>query len=200
MTYTPRSFSFGTLDGISEKQLDVHLKLYEGYVSHVNKIADVLGADREGSAPLDPYVSAELRRRFAFEFNGMRMHEHYFAQWEGGRNEIDQRSPLSDAASKKYGSVEGLIEHVKQVSGSRGIGWVVVYIDPAAGNLLHTVFVGDHELGQLAGLPVILALDMWEHAFMVDYTPAEKKQYVEAFFGNLNWRVPDARFSAVTTL
>ncbi|MFQ5540678.1 MAG: superoxide dismutase [Candidatus Paceibacteria bacterium] len=194
--YAPKSFSLGTLDGISARQLDVHLKLYEGYVTHVNKLADILKADRDDTAPLDMYVAAELRRRFAFEFDGMRMHEHYFSQWEGGAADIDGESKLAQAASAKYGSWDAFIEHVKLVSGSRGIGWTVVYADPAADGLLHTAFVGDHELGHLAGLPVILALDMWEHAFMVDYTPAEKKQYTEAFFKNLNWSVVSKRFEA----
>ncbi|OYV26994.1 MAG: hypothetical protein B7W98_02760 [Parcubacteria group bacterium 20-58-5] len=101
---------------------------------------------------------------------------------------------LAKAAEEKYGE-QGLIAHVKEVAGSRGIGWVVVYADPDA-KTLHTVFVNDHELGQLAGLPIILALDVWEHAFMVDYVPAEKKNYVDAFFANLNWSVVEKRFDA----
>ena len=62
--------------------------------------------------------------------------------------------------------------------------------------MLHVAWVTDHELGQLGSLPVILALDMWEHAFMVDYVPAEKKNYIEAFFQNLNWGVVEARMDA----
>ena len=68
-----------------------------------------------------------------------------------------------------------------------------MYWDRAV-NTLHATFVGDHELGQLAGLPIILVLDLWEHAFMVDYVPAEKKSYIDAFFVNLNWSVIEKRF------
>ena len=190
MIYTAKTFDLPTLTGLSEKQIKVHLGLYEGYVKHVNLIAEKLQAVREGTLALDPYIVAELRRRFAFEFDGMRMHEYYFTQLEGGAKELSPESELTKAASAKYGEA-GLAGHVKEVTGSRGIGWVIVYKD---GEQLHTVFVSDHELGQLAGLPVLLALDLWEHAFMVDYVPAEKKDYVEAFFANLNWGVIEERF------
>jgi Fe-Mn family superoxide dismutase len=97
------------------------------------------------------------------------------------------------AVSEKYGSWEGFIAHIKEVAGTRGIGWVVVYADPRA-ETLHTAFINDHEIGQLAGLPILLAVDLWEHAYMVDYLPAEKKTYVEAFLDNVNWSAVEARY------
>ena len=75
----------------------------------------------------------------------------------------------------------------------------MVYSDPSA-KTLHTVFVNDHEVGQLAGLPIVLALDLWEHAFMVDYIPAEKKNYVDAFLANVNWSVVEKRFAAAMSI
>ena len=78
----------------------------------------------------------------------------------------------------------------------RGIGWTILAYDPI-GKTPHIYWVNDHELGQLAGLPVILALDMWEHAYMVDYVPAEKKNYIEAFLNNVNWKVSSNRFDAI---
>ena len=192
MTYTAKQFNLPVLEGLSEKQIKVHLALYEGYVKHVNVIEEKLGAVRAGTLELDPYIVAELRRRFAFEFDGMRMHEYYFTQFEGEKGGSPE-SGLAKAAAAKYGSGEKFLAHIKEVAGSRGIGWVVVYLDPTV-NEIHTMYVGDHELGQLSGLPILLALDMWEHAFMVDYVPADKKNYVEAFFSNLNWSVVEKRF------
>jgi Fe-Mn family superoxide dismutase len=192
MNYRSRTFTLPSLTGLSEKQIKVHLALYEGYVKHVNLIAEKLLAVREGNIEMDPYIVAELRRRFAFEFDGMRMHEYYFEQFEGEKGG-DPESALAKAAAEKYGSGENFITHVKEVAGTRGIGWVVVYFDPVV-KTLHTTFVADHEVGQLSGLPVILALDLWEHAYMVDYIPAEKKNYVDAFFSNLNWSVVEKRF------
>ena len=193
MTYQTKTFDLPVLTGLSEKQIKVHLGLYEGYVKHANLIMEKIQALKEADAEGNAYLVNELRRRFAFEFNGMRMHEYYFTQFEGEKGG-DPASALAKAAEAKYGSGEKFIAHIKEVAGSRGIGWVVVYSDPEA-KTLHTTFVNDHELGQLAGLPVILALDLWEHAFMVDYVPAEKKNYIEAFFANLNWSVVEKRFN-----
>lgn len=195
MTYTARTFSLPSLDGISPEQVKVHLGLYEGYVKHTNLIMDKIAKLRDEDAAGNSYLMNELRRRLGFEFDGMRMHEYYFEQFEGGPEAEATDTPLADAAVRKYGSWEGFIAHVKEVAGTRGIGWVIVYFDPK-GSTLHTTFVNDHELGQLAGLPVILALDLWEHAYMVDYVPSEKNAYVEAFLKNLNWGVIDKRFMA----
>ncbi|TSC71117.1 MAG: superoxide dismutase, Fe-Mn family [Parcubacteria group bacterium Gr01-1014_49] len=195
MTYIAKQFNLPALQGISEKQIKVHLALYEGYVKQANFIMEKIKALKEADAEGNAYLINELRRRFAFEFDGMRMHEYYFEQFEGEKGG-DRTSALAKAAEEKYGSGENFIAHIKEVAGSRGIGWVVVYADPR-GETLHTVFVNDHELGQLAGLPVILALDLWEHAFMVDYVPAEKKNYVDAFLANLNWSVVEKRFDVV---
>jgi Fe-Mn family superoxide dismutase len=193
MTYPTKTFNLPALTGLSEKQIKVHLGLYEGYVKHVNLIMEKLSAVRDGKLELDPYLVAELRRRFAFEFDGMRMHELYFAQLENGNQKLENGSSLAKAAEEKYGSGENFIAHIKEVAGTRGIGWVVVYYEPTL-KTLQTVFVGDHEVGQLAGLPILLALDLWEHAYMVDYVPMEKKNYVDAFFANLNWSVLEKRF------
>lgn len=192
MAYTAKTFTLPELPGISAEQIKVHLALYEGYVKHVNLILDKMAAARE----VDPYLGAELRRRLAFEFCGMRMHEYYFEQFTGTKGGSPD-SALATAAAQKYGSGENFIAHIKEVAGTRGIGWVVVYYD-AGGDTLHTVFVGDHELGQLAGLPIILALDMWEHAYMVDYRPADKGKYIDAFLENTDWSVVEARFDVAS--
>ncbi len=194
MAYTTKTFNLPVLEGLSKKQIQAHLALYEGYVKHVNLIMEKLGAVRGGTLALDPYIVAELRRRFAFEFDGMRLHEYYFEQFEGGSTPLATGGPLASATAEKYGSSENFVQHIKEVAGTRGIGWVVVYADPTV-KTIHTVFVNDHEVGGLAGLPVILALDLWEHAYMVDYAPAEKKKYIDAFFANLNWGVVEKRFA-----
>lgn len=195
MTYEAKKFELPELKGLSSEQIKVHLGLYEGYVKHVNLIAETLkGYEAYGdkASEGDRYAMAEMRRRFSFEFDGMRMHEYYFTQFEGEKAG-DPKSALAKAAEEKYGSGENFLKHIRAVAGMRGIGWVNVYYDPR-GATLHTTFVGDHELGQLAGLPIILALDLWEHAYMVDYKPAEKGSYIDAFFDNLNWAVCEKRF------
>lgn len=188
--YSEQKFALPALDGISQRQLDVHLKLYGGYVKFLNTLLEVekdLMKDPEKNA----YALGEVHRRLPFEFDGMRMHEYYFAQWEDKAN--TDAPKLQKALADQHGSFESFVSSFKSIGMTRGIGWTISYFDPKVAKF-HTAWVGDHELGQLAGLPIILALDMWEHAYMVDYTPAEKKNYIEAFFKNLNWSVPEARF------
>ncbi len=197
MTYTPKTFALpASLQGLSEKQIKAHLGLYEGYVKHVNLVMETLkgcSAYSDKASEGDKLAAAELRRHFAFEFDGMRMHEYYFEQFEHGSVAMNAGSALAAVASTKYGSYEKLVAHIRDVAASRGVGWVVVCADTRA-NTMHTVFAEEHQFGQLAGLPVILALDLWEHAFMVDYLPSEKKNYLDAFFANLNWSVVEKRF------
>mgnify|MGYP003873085261 CR=1 FL=1 len=193
MIYTPRTFSFGTLDGISQKQLDVHLKLYEGYVKFINVLDEKQGEMMKDSEK-NAYALGEVTRRIGFEWNGMRMHEYYFSQWEGPSTSLGAGTPLGDALIIQYGSLDAWLARFKGISMMRGIGWAILSWDETGKQFVNH-FVGDHELGQLNGTTTILALDMWEHAYMVDYTPAEKAKYVEAFFKNLNGKVVEGRFA-----
>lgn len=188
--YTAKKFNFGNLDGISPKQLEVHIKLYEGYVKFLNTLEET-AVDLKKDSEKNAYALAEVTRRIGFEWNGMRMHEHYFSQWEGTPTPIE--GYLKDALVAQYGSYESWENEFKTVGMMRGIGWAMLSYDATTKNFL-THFVADHELGQLNDTKTILALDMWEHAYMVDYTPAEKKTYIEAFFKNLNGAVVQSRF------
>lgn len=192
MTYEEKKFNIPDLKGLSAKQLEVHLGLYAGYVKHVNLCRELI-ADLSNDKEKNAFAITELRRRFSFEFDGMRMHEYYFEGFEEGSKEIDDGSSLKAAVSEKYDDWNGFIEHFTTIGMSRGIGWAVLYFDPR-GNTPHIAWISDHELGTLAGLPIILAMDMWEHAFMVDYLPSEKKKYIEAYLSNLNWSVVEERF------
>lgn len=192
--YEIKSFDIPKLDGISEKQIEIHLGLYAGYVKHVNLARELI--HNLGEEEKNAYAVTELRRRFAFEFDGMRMHEYYFESFEGGSNPISEESKLKESVSEKYGSWDKFIEHFKSVGMSRGIGWTVLYYDPI-GKTPHVTWIGDHEVGTLAGLPIILAMDMWEHAFMVDYTPAEKAKYIDGFLSNVNWNISEQRFEKI---
>ena len=193
MQYQEQTFKIPDLAGISPKQLEVHLKLYAGYVKHVNLLRENIHELEKENKEKHAYTIAELRRRFSFEFNGMRMHEYYFQSFEGGSRPPDAQSALAQALSEKYGSWEGFVSHFTGVGMSRGIGWTTLYWDPV-GKTPHVAWLGDHELGTLAGLPIILAMDMWEHAYMVDYLPAEKANYIDAFLSNVNWGVSEKRF------
>lgn len=192
MTHKEQKFDISKLDGISEKQIETHLELYAGYVKHTNLIREKIQELKD-----DDYVVAELRRRFSFEFDGMRMHECYFEQLEGGAKKIVQNSEFVKALSEKYGSWDEFIKRFKAVGKSRGVGWTVLYWDSKGNSPAgepHIAWTSDHEIGLLAGLPMLLAMDMWEHAFMVDYLPSEKGKYIDAFLKNVNWNIVKNRF------
>lgn len=190
MNYPTKAFNLPALAGLSPKQIEVHLGLYAGYVKHVNLVGEKLaelGVDAEKNA----YAIMEVRRRLGFEWAGMRNHELYFAQLETGAQTLSG-SELQAKIVAQFGSYEEWLAGFKKLAMTRGIGWAMLYYDAGSDTLVQE-WVDEHHIGVLTGLPVLLALDMWEHAYMVDLTPAEKATYVDAFFANLNWSVPEAR-------
>ena len=193
MHYQEQTFTIPELKGISSKQIEVHLKLYAGYVKHVNLLRENIHTLETEDKEKHAYTIAELRRRFSFEFNGMRMHEYYFQSFEGGPKAPNESGALAQTLAEKYGDKEQFIAHFTSVGMSRGIGWTILYWDPI-GKTPHVAWLSDHELGTLAGLPIILAMDMWEHAYMVDHLPSEKANYIDAFLSNVNWEISEKRF------
>ena len=187
MTYEPKQFTIPSLTGISERTIEEHLKLYTGYVKHVNLIHEKIEELKQDSEK-NAYALAEVQRRLGFEFGGMKNHEYYFAQFEGGATELKEDSELHAHIVKQWGSLDAFIAQCKATAMTRGIGWVMLYIDRSAGRLVLT-WVDEQHIGQLADVDIVLALDMWEHSFMLDYAPSQKKEYVDAFFANINWDI-----------
>lgn len=184
-------FNISKLKGISERNIDEHLKLYAGYVKNSNLIIEKIGeyaTDLEKNA----YVIGELQRRFGFEFNGMRNHEYYFKSLEGGAKSLREDSQFKMTLEKQV-NFDKWLAGFKVIAMTRGVGWAILYFDKQTQQLMHT-WVDEQHLGQLNGLDWILGIDMWEHAFVYDYPTSEKKKYVEAFFENLNWEVIEQNF------
>ncbi len=191
-TYVEKQFNIGELKGISAKTVEEHLKLYAGYVKHTNLILEKI-AELSKDTETNLYTIGELKRRLGFEFGGMRNHEYYFTQFEGGAKAINPESILYKKIVETWGSYEQWLGEYKTVAMTRGIGWAFLYLDVTTGNLINT-WVGEQHEGHLTGLKPILTLDMWEHSFMLDVPPSEKKKYVEAFFENVNFEVVEGRF------
>lgn len=195
-SFVPKEFTIPELKGISTKNIEEHLKLYQGYVKNSNLILEhieELTKDSEKFA----YELGELQRRFSFEFNGMRNHEFYFSSLEGGAKEIDGSGPLWGSIAEMWGSFDSWLARFKAIALTRGIGWAILYWDPHTKRLLNA-WVDEQHLGQLSTCQPILALDMWEHSFVYDYQPSGKKNYVEDFFANLNWSVIEENFAGVS--
>jgi Fe-Mn family superoxide dismutase len=193
-TYIEQKFIIPELKGISAKTIEEHLKLYSGYVKHTNLILQKV--DELSKTPEDTtanlYLIGELKRRLGFEFGGVRNHEYYFEQFEGGFKEINTESSLYKKIVETWGSYEQWLLEFKNLAMTRGIGWAFLYMDEKNNNLVNT-WVGEQHDGHLTGLKPVLALDMWEHSYMLDVVPSEKKKYVEAFFENVNWVVVEGR-------
>lgn len=195
MSFTEKKFTIPELSGISQKTIDEHLKLYSGYVKSANLILDKVTELRSTDEEIvkNTYLISELQRRFSFEFDGMRNHEYYFEQFEGGPKSANETSELSEKIKETWGSTDAWLLRFKEIAMTRGVGWAVLYFDKETNTLNHS-WVEEQHLGHLTGAKVILALDMWEHSYMLDYIPSEKKKYVEAFFQNINCSVVEKRF------
>jgi Fe-Mn family superoxide dismutase len=196
-TYTARTWNL-TLDGLSAEQLEQHYKLYQGYVNNTNLVNKQIDEQlKNGAAGTTPEL-AEMRRRLGWEYNGMRLHELYFDNL-GGKEPLDQNSDLAKKMNEQWGSYDNWLADFKTVCTMRGVGWAILYEDPHTG-ALQNFWVTEHEQGHPCGFQPVLVMDIWEHAFTVDYKPTERPKYVEAFFKNVNWKVVAQRYTPAKSL
>jgi superoxide dismutase, Fe-Mn family len=195
--YKPQSFEHLTgLDGISDAQVKEHLELYQGYVKQVNtltqKLMEHLGKGKPSGT--DPYF-AELTRHLGFEYNGMILHEYYFSNLKRASEPGPGRSSaLAQAIGQSFPSLDTWKADFQAIGGMRGIGWAVLFQDPATG-LLSNQWITLHQDGIPAGFKPLLVMDVWEHAFMRDYKATEKAKYIEAFFRNVDWQAVERRLN-----
>lgn len=189
MTYEPKNFDhlLGT-PGFSDQLLKNHFTLYQGYVKNTNDLsANLAQAEKGGWMGMPGY--AELKRRFGWEFDGMRLHEYYF-----GNMSKDGGSPsdaFKERVSKDFGSYESWEKDFRATGAMRGIGWAVLYHDTMADKLFN-VWINEHDAGHFAGCTPVLIMDVFEHAFMLDYG-TKRADYIEAFMKAIDWKVVDSR-------
>ncbi len=193
--YKAKQFNLSGLQGISDKTLEMHFKLYQGYVKSVNelneKIAEMLKGGKVDQDEFPAY--SELTRRLGFEYNGMVLHEHYFNNLQKqGAGQPASDSNFVKAAKMSFGSYDLWKTDFVGVGKMRGVGWAICYQDPNTG-MISNYWITLHEIGNISGFIPILVMDVWEHAFILDYAPAERPKYIEAFFSNIHWQTVDGR-------
>ena len=193
--YTARSFDLSGLTGISDETLAMHFKLYEGYVTNTNvlneRIADLIGGGELDATKTAAY--SEMKRRFGFEYNGMVLHEYYFENMQRhGTGDPSTGDAFINAAEKSFGSYDVWKADFVNTGKMRGVGWAATYQDPSNGEISNH-WINLHETGNVAGYKPILIMDVWEHAFIKDYAPADRPKYIEAFFANINWDAVSSR-------
>lgn len=194
MNYEPKNFTHLIgVTGFSDQILKNHFTLYEGYVANTNKVSTLLKEmTAAGKASAPEY--AELKRRFGWEYNGMRLHELYFGNMVKGGKNLDEQGALAKKIIADFGSIEQWAADFKSTGTMRGIGWVVLSHDKES-NMLFNVWINEHDVGHLAGATPILVLDVFEHAYMIDYG-LKKADYITAFMGVVDWGEAEKRFEA----
>jgi Fe-Mn family superoxide dismutase len=200
IVYKAKTFDLSGLNGISDGTLAMHFKLYEGYVTNTNllneQIAELLKTE---ITPKEMPIYSELVRRLGFEYNGMVLHEWYFGNMKkGGSNDPDKTSAFYKAAEANFGSFENWKKSFVTVGKMRGVGWAATYQDPVTG-WLSNHWINLHETGNVAGFVPVLIMDVWEHAFIRDYAPADRPKYIEAFFSNIDWTACNERLAKGAT-
>jgi Fe-Mn family superoxide dismutase len=192
MKYEIKKFdNLSGLNGFSEQVIKNHLALYDGYINNVNKLDDILVAMEKENRFSTPEF-AELNRRFGWEWNGMRLHELYFGNLIKGGIELKNDSELYKKIVEEWGSYEMFEKDFKSMGAMRGLGWVILYYDSEAERLFN-VWINEHDTGHFSGAAPLLVMDVFEHAYMIDYG-LKKTDYIEAFFKNINWSVVKDRF------
>ena len=192
-TYKPKQWNLSGLKGISDKTLEIHFGLYEGYVKNTNllneQLDEMVRSGKEASANL-PF--AELSRRLGFEYNGMVLHEYYFDNLTASADGEPTTGRLYEAVGNSFGGFQAWKKDFAAVGGMRGVGWAIAYQDPHSGRITNH-WIEEHQDGNVAGFRPIVVMDVWEHAFMFDYKASERSKYIEAFFSNVDWKASESR-------
>ena len=195
-SYQARQFSLSNLKGISDQTLEMHFKLYEGYVKETNKLNEKIAEFvKDAKVDQDEFAEySELTRRLGFEYNGMVLHEYYFDNMKsgGGIGDPEKSSKFVKAAESTFGSYDIWKADFVGIGKMRGVGWAICNQNPANGRISNH-WITLHETGNVAGFNPILVMDVWEHAFLLDYKPAERPKYIEAFFSNIDWAAVEKR-------
>ena len=190
MAYAAKDYSILIgMEGFSQTLLTNHFTLYQGYVTNTNKLTDALATMLKEDKTTAPEY-AELKRRFGWEFNGMRLHEYYFENL-GGKTALDKAGTLAKKLAQAFGSHEAWEKDFRATGAMRGIGWVVLYQDNVTGGLFNE-WINEHDTGHMAGCRPILIMDVFEHAFMIDYG-LKRADYIASFFKNINWKTVESR-------
>lgn len=186
----PKDFSHLIgLDGFSDTLLTNHFALYEGYVKNVNMLADLSGSVEPGTPQ-----SSELRRRFGWEWNGVRLHELYFGNLTKTPVSLSGSSPIATLITERFGSVEAWEKDFRSAGAIRGIGWIILAYDKDEKRIFN-IWVNEHDGGHLVGATPLLVMDVFEHAFITDYG-LKRVEYVDAFFRSIDWNEVERRFAA----
>lgn len=189
--FEPKDFSkLIGMQGFTDKALEIHFKLYGGYVKNTNIVGGKLDELKKRGEERTP-AYAGYKRMYGWEYNGMRLHELYFENL-GGNGVVSSSSEIYMKLANEFGSFENWKKDFIATGMMRGIGWSVLYFDGQTGRLTNA-WINEHDLGHLSGNQPLLIMDVFEHAYMPDYQ-LDRAGYIQAFFKNIDWQVVTDRF------
>ncbi len=176
--------------GISERTMSVHYeKLYKGYVAKWNEINEKLKTVSKDDANASYSDIRELKLEESFVSNAIILHENYFDILGGDGK---QSGKIIEIIERDFGSFKNWLSNFKAVSMSSR-GWGVLGYDFNDGKLKN--FLCDaHNLYGIWGVVPIIALDMYEHAYIIDFG-SDRESYIETFLSNLNWAVVNNKYN-----
>lgn len=187
----PLPFNPARLKGISEKLIvSHHDKNYLGAVKRLGVIQEKIAQLPDDA---QPFQLGSLKRESLIAMNSMILHEYYFDNL-GGDGKIG--GDINGVLSRQFGSIDAW-EHDYKLTGqslSGGSGWVILAYSPRDKSLFN-IWSADHQVALATGVP-ILVMDMYEHAYQMDYG-ADAKSYINAFFSNINWEEVDSRIKGL---
>lgn len=186
---TPKEYDFSSVQGITQKQLQQHYKLYEGYVSKINEIWNIPNDAKEfkdSNATYSKMRSLKLGETFAL--NGVKLHQLYFQNMTGGFN--NPTGEIINLIKREFNSYDNFLQYFKNV-GLSVRGWVILVIDPLD-NKLHVFGSDAHDVGAVWDSYPLLIMDVYEHAYFMDFG-IDRGKYIDTFVKNINWRIVNGR-------
>ena len=177
------------IEGISVRTNQEHYKLYQGYVNKWNEIIEKLKTADKSKAAATYSEYGELKRQETFNANGKILHEIFFPTILGGSGE--PKGEILEKIKEDFGSFDAWKEDfIATAMASRG--WAILALELSS-NKLFNFLVDLQNVGHVANTIPILALDVFEHAYFIDYG-TNRRAYIDAFFKNINWDYVEKRY------
>lgn len=165
-----------------QELMEMHLKLYSGYVSNTNEVLKLLEKTKG-------YQWQAIKRRFSWEYNGMRLHELYFENLLE-KTALSKKSTIGKKISEQFGSIDAWRKDFIKTGKMRGIGWVVLYL---VNEKLINNWIDEHNIGELESAIPLLVMDVWEHAYITAYG-LDRLKYINIFLDNVDWQIVEKRY------
>ena len=192
MKINPTQFAYDT-GAVSQRQFDEHMKLYKGYVDKTNAITEelALGSDRDkANAVYSKYRG--LKDSETFALSGVILHEMYFQNMTAGPGRPCEKTQM--VLEDSFGGYEGWLADFKACA-TAARGWCSLSYEQRT-KTFRNVMQDIHDEGLIVGMYPLLVLDMYEHAYFLDYG-TDKASYINKFVDSINWDAVSKRLKAL---